>query len=107
MEPINEQWKCDEAFFIHSPRNFFHIKDFQYLIRHEETNVVLAFVGCQLQIDFKNQENRDNMYDWLIMCRKNYERVCDDHKIMHHAMSKAQLEIQNRMAGAVMDHNHP
>lgn len=99
---MSENWTADEYGFLTNGKEFFRIKDLCGVGKKDRDTVVLYFFARILDIKFENPADQSSMYDFFITAMKNYAKACREHDELHHKMHGASLEIQNRLAGAIV-----
>ena len=98
---ITEEWRIDKNWYVNTPRNYFHINKIEFMIKKDETNIILGFHANNIDLDIKSNEERDGIWEWLKEGIASFHKAIQEHEKLHHEMAALQLEIQNRMAGVV------
>jgi|SRR5581483_5002879 len=101
-----KEWSMDELSYVRNPRNHFHIGHVRFLYKKADDMITIAFDGGAIELTVGDKKTRDDLFEWFISCRVAYAKACRTHEELHHKIQGAQLEIQNRMAAAVVNHTH-
>jgi hypothetical protein len=103
---MTEEWTMDENWIVHSRRNAFLINAVEAFIKKDDTNIVIFLHGPAIDVDLKNQTDRDEIWNFLIKCKQQYSEAIKRDRDKSLAVQHAALEIQNRMAGKIINHDH-
>ena len=96
-----DKWKMENWLISHAA-SVFCISDVLFIHRPSETSVTLGFMGGQISYTFPSKEAADNNFNWLSECKKSYNDAKIDINAKRAALTSAQVEIQNRLAGHVV-----
>lgn len=101
----SEIWGVDKNWFFSGPHCFLHLSDIEAIHKSGDSGVAILLHGPVLNIDMKPQKERDRLYEAIKKCMMEYYEAKKKQQDTSQAMQRAQLEIQNRLAGH-MTHNH-
>lgn len=100
---MTEEWKMDDNWMVHSPRNAFLINAVGAFIKKDDTNILIFLHGAAIDVDLKNRTDRDEIWDFLIRCKQQYSKAIKIDRDKTLAVQHAAVEIQNRMAGKIIN----
>lgn len=97
-----EQWAIKE-WVVSNGDVFFHLEDIKFVLKIPEFSIRFCFEGGVVDILFGDQYGRDHIFDWVYKARLEMIEAQRNLQDMHRALTRAQVEIQNRIAGHVTD----
>lgn len=94
-------YTIDECGFFQGGPHFFNIKDVKCLIKRGDTFLDIVFGSAHVSIAWPEGDSvaRDGIFDMIAKMLVEGRRSSIDASAKEEAMRRAQLEIQNRMAG--------
>lgn len=97
---IKEEWKIEPSWFVSHKDNFFYIGDVIALQKTNGAILTICLPLCALNINFHDsKKERDGVFGFLQKGMIAYKDGVRKKQIEQQAIQRAQLEIQNRMAG--------
>lgn len=95
-----EQWKVDSNWFVHHRDHFFSIGAVDALTKSVDNSLGILIGVAHINVNFHGTpKDRDAVFDMLKKARMAYYDGVMDRQKEQRAIHRAQLEIQNRMAG--------
>lgn len=94
-----EIWEIDELGFITNNKVLFHIGEVQGLEKPDDNSINVHFFARIITLTFENSEDQLGIYNWFAKTMKSYKKSLMEYGELRDKISRASLEIQNRMAG--------
>lgn len=92
-----EKWEMDKQWFISSPNNFFNIADVKYLIKKEETHIIVGFDGNGIDLDLETKKDREGILKFLKKCLTAFAKASMERSANQRNFQEAMLATQKRI----------